>query len=169
MYLLYPLHLRSKLCPFVIHTLPCRYRTRSPGRSAFPLHPHNADIPSKFCLMIRSRTAFAKTRRQWRPRPSSEERSLDTHPSQLASASILGPVVTSPGQPRTEWEIRWPKTYGDIGTVLIQVPIWVIGSVLGEYTVEHASKVWRWVMYVRFPLLFLLSRTLYAPCVLYSR
>lgn len=43
-----------------------------------------------------------------------------------------------------------PETYGDIGKVLIQVPIWVTGPVLGEHAVEKAFKVWRWIMYVRF-------------------
>ena len=89
---------------------------------------------------------------------------------------MLGPVVASPGQPSdrtqggSEWEIRWLKTYSDIGTVLIQLPIWVTGPVLGENTVKNAFKVWQWIMYVRTPVTpFLLSQTLYAPCVLYSR
>ena len=42
-----------------------------------------------------------------------------------------------------------PETYGDISKVLIQVPIWVTGPVLGEYAVEKAFEVWRWIMYVR--------------------
>ena len=44
---------------------------------------------------------------------------------------------------------QMPETYGDISKVLIQVPIWVTGPVLGEYAVEKAFKVWRWIMYVR--------------------
>jgi len=52
-----------------IHTLSCRNRTQinigtkprpRENHVSFRLHPHNADVPSKFCLMIRSITAFCE-------------------------------------------------------------------------------------------------------------